>query len=70
MTSTEYIKSAVHNLINSLSEARDDIEVIELEAAKTHTLGVITKASKIKFELMVIQNHAEVLKQSIDDNLS
>jgi hypothetical protein len=63
MTSTEYIKAAVSNMVSDLEEVMDGIEIIELEAAKIQALGIITKAYNIKVELMIVQNQIEVLKQ-------
>ena len=66
MTSTEYIKAAVSNMVSDLEEVMDGIEIIELEAAKIQALGIITKAYNIKVELMTVQNQIEVLKQYIE----
>lgn len=66
MTPMEYIKAAVNNMVSDLEEVMAGVEIIELEAAKIHALGIITKTYNIKVELDMIQNQVEVLKQYIE----
>ena len=66
MTSTEYIKSAVSNMITDIEEVMAGTEIIEIEAAKIQALGILTKVSSVKVELKTVRNHIENLKQYIE----
>lgn len=66
MTSTEYIKFAVINMVTDIEEVMAGTEIIELEVSKIHALGILTKINSIKIELKTVKNHIDGLKQYIE----